>query len=166
MKSRQDKKNIAVLLLLASLMFFIMGFMYPLLQSGYGLGPIILKRDYFYLWSSFRFFFSKGEVFIGLILLFFTIIFPALKYITLFVTLLGKQQHRQKAVNTIMDIINKWAMLDVFVVALLLLNLKFDSAIIITQLQSGTTLFAISILLMMTCSFITGKYLHEQDQPK
>lgn len=166
MKNKEDSKPIALLLLFTSLLFFIMGFLFPLLQSGYGIGPLVLKRDYVYLHTSFRFFFDKGEPFIGLILLFFTIIFPVLKYIFLFVTLFGRKLPNHRNMNTLLEIINKWAMLDVFVVAVLILNMKFDSTIIVSKLEHGTTLFAISIVLMMLCSFVTGKRLYEQDQGK
>lgn len=162
----KDRKWIASLLLAASLLFFVMGFMYPLLQSGYGIGPLVLKRDHVYLWSSFRFFFDKGEAFIGVLLLFFTIVFPVLKYIFLFITLSGFRLPRHRIMNTLLEIINKWAMLDVFVVAVLILNMKFDSSIIVSKLEHGTTLFAISIVLMMACSLVTGKLLNEPDQVK
>ena len=166
MKNKEDSKPVALLLLFTSLLFFIMGFLFPLLQSGYGIGPLVLKRDYVYLHTSFRFFFDKGEPFIGLILLFFTIIFPVLKYIFLFVNLFGRKLPNHRNMNTLLEIINKWAMLDVFVVAVLILNMKFDSTIIVSKLEHGTTLFAISIVLMMLCSFVTGKRLYEQDQGK
>ncbi len=64
--------------------------------------------------------------------------------------------------NTALEIINKWSMLDVFVVAVLMLNMKFDSAIIVSKLESGTTLFAISVVLLMTSSFIAGKFINQQ----
>ena len=139
-----------------------MGFMYPLLQTGYGIGPIILKKDYIYLSSSFRYFFDNGETFIGLLLLFFTIIFPVIKYIFLFFTLLGRKFPRHHFISAALEVINKWAMLDVFVVAVLILNMKFDSTIIVSKLENGTTLFAISVVLMMISSLIAGKYIARQ----
>lgn len=157
MNPGNNRKWIALAVLLASLLFFIGGFMYPLLQSGFGIGPFTIKKDYIYLHTSFRYFFDQGETFIGLLLLFFTIIFPVIKYIFLLVTLLGRSLPRHGAVATILEIINKWSMLDVFVVAVLILNMKFDSDIIISKLEKGTTLFAISVLLLMTSSFIARK---------
>lgn len=135
--------------------------MFPLLQTGYGIGPIRIKSEYIYLSSSFNYFFDKGEFFIGFLLLFFTIIFPILKYIFLFITLLGKKLPRHQLMSTALDIINKWSMLDVFIVALVLLNMKFDSAIIVSEMESGTTLFALSIVLMMISSFIIRKYVNK-----
>ena len=159
MKSSDNRKWIAVMFLAASLLFFIMGFMYPLLQTGFGLGPFTFQRDYVYLSSSFRYFFDKNERFIGLLLLFFTIIFPILKYIFLILTLAGRRFPRHHWVSTLLEIINKWAMLDVFIVAVLILNMKFDSNIIISKLEPGTTLFAISVVLLMSCSLVAGKLI-------
>ena len=55
-------------------------------------------------------------------------------------------------------------MLDVFVVAVIILNMKFDSDIILSKLGSGTTLFAISVVLLMTSSFIAGKLINQQEK--
>src|SRR5690348_4466210 len=106
MKAKNDTWRIAIILLLASLLFFILGFNYPLLQSGFGIGPFTIKNDYIYLATSFRYFFDKGEPFIGFILLFFTIIFPILKYIFLAITLAGKRMPRHHYVSTLLDIVN------------------------------------------------------------
>jgi len=162
MKNSNDRKWIAILLLLASALFFIMGFLFPIMRTGFGIGPITLKQDDIYLSTSFRYFFDKGETFIALLLLFFTIIFPIIKYIFLFLTLLGHRFPKHHFISTALEIINKWSMLDVFVVAVLILNMKFDSVIIISKLESGTTLFAISVLLLMTCSFIARKFIVQQ----
>ncbi len=159
MKNGQDKRQVAIVLLFASALFFTMGFFYPLMQTGYGFGPITLRRDDVYMSSSVRYFFNRGEIFIGLILLLFTIIFPIIKYFFLLLTLLDKKFPRHHYISTVLEVINKWAMLDVFVVALLILNLKFDTRIIVSELKSGATLFAIAVVLLMACSHITGKYL-------
>ena len=162
MNENKDQKRLALIILLASILFFTMGFMYPLLQSGYRIGPLTLKKEYIYLGTSFRYFFDKGEVFIGCLLLFFTIIFPIIKYIFLLATLLGQRFSRHHFISTLLEVINKWSMLDVFVVAVLILNMKFDSAIIISKLESGTTLFGISVLLLMLCSFVARKIVPRQ----
>jgi len=162
MKSSNDRKLASLIVLSVSILFFTMGFMYPLLETGYGIGPFTLKKDFIYLSTSSRYFFDKGEMFIGLLLLFFTIIFPILKYIFLLLTLLGQRFPRHHYISTILEIINKWSMLDVFVVAVLILNMKFDSTIIISKLESGTTLFAISVVLLMASSFLARKFIEQQ----
>lgn len=146
-----NHKAVAVILWASSLVFFALGFRYPLLESGFGIGPFTFEHDYIYLGSSFNYFFSKGEIFIGIILLTFTIVLPVLKYILILLTLTGRHFGR---FGVVMEIIQKWAMLDVFVVAVLILNLKFDSTIIISRLGSGTSLFALSVILLMCCSLL------------
>lgn len=146
-----DRKAAAAILWTSSLIFFILGFNYPMLESGFGIGPFTFKHDYIYLGSSFNYFFSRGEIFIGSILLTFTIILPILKYVLVLLTLTGRHYRRFQVV---MEIIQKWAMLDVFVVAVLILNLKFDSTVIISRLGSGTSLFALSVILLMICSLV------------
>lgn len=157
MKSIPENRRIALLILVASLVFFIMGFNYPLLRTGFGIGPFTLQNDYVYMSNSFSYFFENGELFIGTLLLLFTIVFPAIKYVFLFITLSGRKLPKHKAVATALEIINKWSMLDVFVVAVLILNMKFDSAVIVSQLEPGTSLFALSIILLMTSSYIAKK---------
>lgn len=148
---------IAVILISTSILFFILGLTHPILETGYGFGPIRLVQDFIYLSSSFRFFMNNGDWFVGSILLFFTIIFPIIKYLFLVLTLAGFQFSRSKITVGILEIINKWAMLDVFVVALLILHLKFDSVIIVSNLEIGTTYFALSIVLLMICSLLISK---------
>lgn len=152
-----DRRTAAFILLGASVLFFVLGMLYPLMQTGYGIGPIRFRQEAIYLTTSVKYFFNKNEYFIGILLLFFTIIFPILKYIFLLLTLYGKTFPRHKSISTILEIINKWSMLDVFIVAVLVLNMKFDSTIIVTRLDHGATLFAVSVLLLMSCSFVTRK---------
>ena len=155
--TRNDKRLTAIIVLSLSAFFFVLGMMYPLMQTGYGIGPITLRQEKIYLISSFSYFFNQGEVFIGLILLFFTIIFPVIKYLFLFYVLAEHKLPAQKSVTNLLEIINKWSMLDVFVVAVLILNMKFSSEIIISRLEAGTSLFAISIVLLMTASLVAGR---------
>ncbi len=162
MANTNDRRWTALIILIISAGFFAMGLLYPLMQTGYGIGPITLKQEKIYLFTSFRYFFDQGEVFIGCLLLFFTIIFPSIKYIFLLLTLTGKRFPRHPAISTALEIINKWSMLDVFVVAVLILNMKFDSDIIISRLESGTTLFGISVLLLMISSFLARKLVIKQ----
>ncbi|MBL7727931.1 MAG: paraquat-inducible protein A [Dinghuibacter sp.] len=143
-----------LLLLAASVCFFILGLTHPILESGFGLlnGHLTINHEYIYLSGAFRYFFNQGDVFIGAILLLFTIILPVLKYIFVLLSLLNIRFRNQQRVHIALDIINKWSMLDVFVVALIILNMKFGSVVIISNLKIGTTYFAISVVLLMICS--------------
>lgn len=138
----------ALALYVASIVFFILGMLHPIMKTT----MFLLSKKEIYLIDSVEFFFEEGEIFIGVLILIFTFIFPILKYLYLGAKQLGFRFKGSKTSEVIIDIINKWAMLDVFVVALIIINMKMNSAIIKSTLQSGATYFAISILLLMVCS--------------
>jgi paraquat-inducible protein A len=161
---RSTMRWVAMILLAASVFFFVMGLTHPILETGYSIASISISHDFIYISDSFRYFTNKGDWFIGGLLLFFTIIFPIIKYIFLALTLSGVKLPKQRIMGTALDMINKWAMLDVFVVAVLILNLKMDSDMVISEMQSGTIYFAISILLMMICSFINQRLIRVEKE--
>jgi paraquat-inducible protein A len=150
----------AILLYLASIAFFVYGMLSPIMSSTMFL---LYKKD-IYLIDSVGFFFDEGELFIGVLILIFTFILPILKYIYLGLKLLGVRFAPSRISEIIIDIINKWAMLDVFVVALIIINMKMNSAIIKSTLKMGATYFAISIILLMICSFWI-KYSEDKTVP-
>ena len=99
--------------------------------------------------QSVSLFFQGSEVFLGVVIILFTLVFPSLKFVFLFWGVLSKPTPFGKKVNKVLSTIGKYSMLDVFVVALLLLNLKFDSDILDMQVRIGVVYFAISIVLTM-----------------
>ena len=148
MKTRQ----LALGTYLLSIGFFIAGISNPIMGSRLFLA---IDRPDVYLWSSIRDFFSDGEWFIALLLLIFTFALPIVKYLFLGASLIGNRHNER--VHKTLEIVNKWAMLDVFVLAVVIVNLKFESLIIVTEIREGTTFFIISILLLMTVSYLLSK---------
>ena len=116
-----------------------------------------LSRKPIYLFSSIEYFFAEKEYFIGILLFTFTLIFPIFKYIFIGFRLINIKFGQRKWVEILVEVINKWAMLDVFVVAVIIVNMKFNSLIISTQIEIGTTFFALSVILLMTASYILKK---------
>ena len=114
-----------------------------------------------YLTGSVKYFFAEKEFFIGALILVFTFIFPILKYIFVGFRLINVQFGQTKWVEILVEVVNKWAMLDVFVIALIIVNMKFNTLIISTSIEIGTTFFAISVLLLMVASYILRK--HEEE---
>ena len=144
--------RLAILAYLVSLGFFIAGLLNPIMGSKLFLS---IQRDDVYLWSSVTGFFQDGEWFIASLLLVFTFILPILKYLFLGGRLFFSKGNPK--INHMLEVVNKWAMLDVFVLAVLIVNLKFDSLIIVTEIRIGTTFFILSILLLMTTSYLLRK---------
>ncbi|MBN1184239.1 MAG: paraquat-inducible protein A [Bacteroidales bacterium] len=142
---------IIIIVLLASVLFFILGLSYPILQTKKHIIGFTLSSDNVWLSTSIEYFFQAGEYLLGSIILTFTIIFPIIKYFELTnrVFLLFNIGPKTSKFLAYTD---KWSMLDVFIVALLILNYKMDSSLVSMEICIGTTFFAISILLRMILS--------------
>lgn len=143
------QKTSIYLLYISSVIFFILGLYYPIMGTKIFLG---LKKDSSYLIGTIDYFYTEKEYFIGTILLLFSLLLPALKFIVVGLRLLPISSVHLKKVSFFLDTINKWAMLDVFVVALVIVNMKMDTILIKTKLEIGTTFFALSIVLLMICT--------------
>lgn len=100
------------------------------------------------LFDSIVIFFNNNEYFLAIIIVLFTIVVPVLKYLELFYTIVCKQtvSHWISYWGHQMD---KWSMIDVFIVAVLILNFKMNSTIIVMKLMPGITFLAVSIVLRM-----------------
>ena len=151
------KKSPLFLLYFTSVAFFILGMINPIMGSR----KLVFVHENIYLIGSVEFFFNEGEIFLGVLILTFTFIFPILKYLYLGTKLIGWKFKGGNYASIFIDIINKWAMLDVFVIALVIINMKMNSLIIKSTIKAGTTYFAVSILLLMVCS-LWIKYSEKQ----
>jgi paraquat-inducible protein A len=156
---RLPMRLIAAIFLLTSFIFFVLGLMYPIMTTEVLMG---LKTQEVFLPSSVTYFFDAGDYFIGTLILLFSMVFPGLKYLLLLLKIVKIWQPKSNIIKAIFDLFNKWAMLDVFVVALVIINMKFDSILVATKLSSGTTYFAISVLLLVFCTLILS-YLPQQE---
>ena len=148
-------------LYLVSVILFVLGLMNPILENSVLLG---LQRNDIYLIGSIEYFFEEREYFVGTLILVFTFIFPIFKYIFLGLKVLNIRFTFEKVLAGAIELINKWAMLDVFVVALIIINMKFNSLIVTSSIKSGTTYFAASVLIMMICSWIVKKRMIDVDR--
>ena len=147
------------LLLLLTVTFFILGLYYPILSAKYQV-PIV-KIAYKYqeirLFDSVRLFYNEGSYLLAGIIFIFTIVLPIVKYLEI-ANRLFRWIPLSSKVSKFLHSIDKWSMLDVFLVALLLLNFKMDSNIIVMKLKTGTTFIALSVLLRMGVSELIDRY--------
>lgn len=142
------RKILPISLFFISILFFVLGMMQPIMRTT----MLLLHKKDIYLLGTFKYFYEEGELFIAVILLIFTFILPIFKYLFLGLKLLNITFSSSKAVSIVIEIINKWAMLDVFVVALIIINMKMNSTFVNAELKMGTSYFTASILLMIFCS--------------
>lgn len=122
---------------------YILGLIKPLYVSE----KFYLWNNEVTLWQTVELLFEYREIFLGVIILLFTIILPITKFIFIFIALWLIKPDFSKQVIKLIKNISKWSMLDVFIVAILLFNLKFDSKIIDMELKSGIIFFSLSIII-------------------
>ena len=131
---------LSVIVLTASAVFYILGLCYPLMSTSYQVWGFSLRTQEVTLFDSVRMFWEDGDYLIASIILVFTFILPVLKYIELALRIAsGRQFLRLQSVD-------KWNMIDVFLVAMLLLNFKMNSKFIVMRLEMGTNFIALAVL--------------------
>ena len=135
------KRNVmATVFLVISVVCYVLGLIYPLMSTKYQVLGVQLKHQEVTLFDSVRMFWDSSEYLVASIILVFTFILPILKYIELALRLgTGRQFLKLQSVD-------KWNMIDVFLVAMLLLNFKMNSRFIVMQLELGTNFIALAVL--------------------
>ena len=134
------RKILSAIVLTASAVFYILGLCYPLMSTSYQVWGFSLHTQEVTLFDSVRMFWEDGDYLIASIILVFTFILPVLKYIELALRIAsGRQFLRLQSVD-------KWNMIDVFLVAMLLLNFKMNSKFIVMRLEMGTNFIALAVL--------------------
>ena len=146
----------AAMALTASAIFYIMGLVYPIIFSKTSILGFTLEEEYMRLTDSIKFFWEQEDIFLAMVILVFTIVFPIVKYLDLSVRLVAPNLLPRKLVTILKDL-DKWSMLDVFLVALLILNFKFDTSMVKMELEVGTTFIALSVVLRMVASYLIGR---------
>ena len=122
-----------------------------------------LEKFYFFantvsLFSALLSLIDKGHLFLFLIIFVFSIVFPVFK---LAVILYLWNAQTGLAVQRLLRLIHqfgKWSMLDVFVVALMVVSIKFD-AVADMQIHYGLYLFLSSVILSMLISAVSVRFL-------
>lgn len=143
------RKKIGIVTLVFSIVFFCLGVYFPLLSTKTRILGINWSYETLNLFDSIWLFFKDKEYFLAAVILTFTFIMPIIEYIrlTLIVTLKKGSNRRRH--------LDKWNMLDVFLVALLLLNFKMNASFIVMDLRMGTTFIALAVIFrILTISLL------------
>ena len=134
------------LLIITSLILLAMGVFLPMMT---------LQKFYFFenqvsLFSALQELIFNNEWILFVIIFTFSIIFPIVKSLFLFlvVNLGAKKKQAYKTFLKVLSGIGKWSMLDVFVVAILLVTVKLEM-IANVQIHQGIYAFGASVLLTM-----------------
>lgn len=147
-------KGLRLILLLAtgiSLACFLKGLHAPAFWSQ----KFFLWKEETSLVESIRVFINDGEIFLTVVLLLFTLFFPFIKYMYIIWSLQSEPGKKNVRLYKSLSFFSKWSMLDVFVIALVIVNMKWDSEIITMELRYGVILFAVSIILQTLVMMLT-----------
>lgn len=131
---------VACIVLLASIVFYILGITEPLMSTKYQVLNIRIRSQEVTLFDSIEMFWQSGEFLIAGIILVFTFILPISKYIELLVRLITRKKFLA------WQGVDKWNMIDVFLISMLILNFKMNSSFIVMRLEMGTNFIALAVL--------------------
>ena len=152
---QKSKKILGTIAFTISIVFFGLGMYFPLLSTH---KQIIWKFGYEKLtvFKSIKMFFESSEYFLAAIILLFTVLLPLVEYISLFFRIVFDKTSKA------LQHLDKWNMLDVFLVALLLLNFKINSNIIVMELKIGTTFIALAVIFrILTIILVTNNKINK-----
>ncbi len=141
------RKIISYILYFLSLGCFVSGFFLPIVETTSGF--IFKDTAYSTIWDSVMLFFRQGDFAIGIMIFFFTVLFPFIKYIDLFDDIAGLKIIQNRPLKKLLKQLNKWSMLDVFVIAVLIVAIKLEKRFISVSISTGTVLFALSIIIRL-----------------
>lgn len=126
---------------------------------GFGISIPVLQTEKLFFWedsysliTGVKNLFQEGDIFLGLLIFLFSIVFPISKLGTLFVIWFKKlKKSNRDTILKWLDILARWSMLDVFVVAIMVVISKSGGLIDATP-QTGIYVFAAAIFLSMLLS--------------
>ena len=124
--------------------------------------PMLTMNKFYFFESSFSVvggivsLVEEGQLFIGLVVLLFSVVVPVAKITFLFMLLINAAEQvtlRQQHYLVLMHEYGRWAMLDVLVVAVLIVTVKLG-AVASIEVHWGLYVFGLAVVLIM---FITHK---------
>ncbi len=109
---------------------------------------------------------NEGHIFLFFIIFIFSIAFPLFKLIVMLYIWNSEAGAIIQKLLTLIHHLGKWSMLDVFVVALLVVSIKFDQMAEM-KIHYGLYLFLGAVLLSMLISAVSTRFLekHHAFQP-
>ena len=149
----KTKKTLAITTLILSIVSFGLGVSLPLFSTATGVSipraltwiPLVPDRitltyDTVNLFDSIMWFFGNGGYLLGTIILVFSFLLPVFGYVGLIMRVFANKT------SITLQHLDKWNMLDVFLVALLILNFQMGADFVIMELKMGTTFIALAVI--------------------
>lgn len=135
-----------------SLGCFVMGMYWPIMATKTSVSFLVLDYESLRIIDTVVLFWKSQDYSLALIIFVFAILLPSLKY----ADLLGRiVPSWQKLLLRIPHLPDKWSMLDVFLVALVIINFKISTSFISVEVGPGVTWFAASIVFRMVLTYLS-----------
>lgn len=145
------RKVVLTASLMLSFIFFVLGLCYPILVARTTLLGFNVSSESIHLTDTLLHFYNTNDWFMVMVIGVTTIIFPVYKYMDMlnrvwgFITL-------SELYTRIIAQLDKWSMLEVFVIALVILSVKSNSSFMTMTVKSGVYFLAASVIVRMLIS--------------
>jgi paraquat-inducible protein A len=148
-----------LILIIASAVLFFIGLRLPVLTV-----RKLWEKNTFSIISGIINLWNGKYYFISFIILFFSVIFPIVKLVTLFAIWFVKLRGNQrKRLLRGLSFLGKWSMLDVFVTAIIVVSIKLG-VLASAKVEIGIYYFGTSILLAMFVTNLQSNLVNRTDK--
>lgn len=117
------------------------------------------------IWDGIVSLYHAGSGFIAFVVLFASVVIPILKMIIIFYLSLcarsGPWNQRQLQIYKFLELIGRWSMLDIFLVAVMVGIIKLGHWASVTA-EPGSIFFALIVIFTMIASQSLEKYSHQK----
>ena len=131
---------LSIVTLAMSIIFFVLGLTNPILSNRIEIMGIGFSRKIVTVFDTILLFWETKDYLLAMVIGIFVVVLPVVKYIELVYRMI-RNTYNRKYIN-----LDRWNMLDVFLVALLLLNFKMNEFSIVMELRVGTAFIAAAVV--------------------
>ncbi|MDR0939295.1 MAG: paraquat-inducible protein A [Mediterranea sp.] len=154
---RRTNRILGVAFYVLSVVCFVLGIVFPILTTHKNLVLFTYDHESITLLGTVRLFVESRDYLLAGVIFMFTFLFPIIRYVELFVAVV-----RDKILKTSYDL-DRFNMLDVFVVALLILFFKINSNFIVMTAGIGTAFIAFAVVSRILTSTFLSKQINAVD---
>ncbi len=152
-----SKRYYYILCVLIGIISYMISLFSPLLS----ISEFYIFRDTLTIISITLVLLNSGEWLLFLTIVIFAFLLPSLKYILLFIYgIFPEKLSPSNRTLIVLEVISKWAMLDVFIIAFLIAGIKLKS-LAGAQSHYGLYLFVTAVIIAMGCSYYSKTFLYK-----
>ena len=125
----------------------------------------IWEKNTFSVLSGIQNLYDDKQYFLAFIIFFFSIVFPVIKLCSLGILWVVRlKEEHQKSILYWLELLGKWSMLDVFVVAVLVVTVKLG-ILATAEPRRGIYVFGAAILVSMVVTFLADNLAKRPKHP-